>query len=106
MGANADTISMIAERIKYKQKLKKKSVNGGNVSDEQPSPDDVKVNILEKDDEPRPGNHIVRNIDYVNLERSLFMKQMKEYHELVAHVNIWAISLGFLVKMKRPPKTN
>ena len=34
------------------------------------------------------------------------MKKMTEYHELVAHVNVWAISLGFLVKMKRPPKTN
>ena len=34
------------------------------------------------------------------------MKKMPEYHELVAHVNVWAISLGFLVKMKRPPKTN
>ena len=24
----------------------------------------------------------------------------------MAHVNIWAISLGFLVKLKRPPKVN
>ena len=34
------------------------------------------------------------------------MKHMSDYHDLIAHVNIWAVSLGFLVKLKRPPKVN
>lgn len=34
------------------------------------------------------------------------MKHMSDYHDLIAHVNVWAVSLGFLVKLKRPPKVN
>ena len=52
------------------------------------------------------SDHVVRKIDYDNLERSLFLNQIADYHDLIAHVNVWAVSLGFLVKLKRPPKVN
>jgi hypothetical protein len=52
------------------------------------------------------SDHIIKKIDYDNLERSLFINQMSDYHDLIAHVNVWAVNLGFLVKLKRPPKVN
>ena len=52
------------------------------------------------------SDHIIRKIDYDNLELSLFRKQVADYHDLLEHVNIWAVHLGFLVKLKRPPKFN
>lgn len=51
-------------------------------------------------------DHIVKKIDYDNLELSLFRRRVSDYHDLLEHVNIWAVSLGFLVKLKRPPKFN
>jgi len=52
------------------------------------------------------SDHIIRKIDYDNLELSLFRKYVSDYHDLLEHVNIWAVNLGFLVKLKRPPKFN
>lgn len=51
-------------------------------------------------------DHIVKKIDYDNLELSLFRRRVADYHDLLEHVNIWAVNLGFLVKLKRPPKFN
>jgi len=51
-------------------------------------------------------DHIIRKIDYDSLELSLYKKQVSDYHDLLEHVNIWAVHLGFLVKLKRPPKLN
>lgn len=36
----------------------------------------------------------------------LYKKQVTDYHQLIDLVNVWAISLGFLVKLKRSPKIN
>lgn len=52
------------------------------------------------------SDHVVKKIDYDNLEQSLYVRQVNDYHDLMNHVNIWAVNLGFLVKLKRPPKVN
>ena len=106
----------MAERIKYKQLLKKKckreygddaDVVGKNSGEKETL---VKTDITEENEASNPKwqdtDHIIRKIDYDNLERSLFITQIGDYHDLISHVNIWAISLGFLVKLKRPPKVN
>ena len=68
----------------------------------------IKTDIMKENDQGKwqDADHVIKKIDYDNLERSLYMKHMSDYHDLIAHVNIWAVSLGFLVKLKRPPKVN
>jgi hypothetical protein len=94
------------ERIKYKSLLKKKPKH------EDPADNKVRVEAYDISKENTlNGNwmdtdHIVKKIDYDNLELSLFRRRIQDYHDLLEHVNIWAVSLGFLVKLKRPPKFN
>ena len=105
-------MSIMAERIKYKSLLKKKTKNeegsygSGKNSDHKEQL--IKTDMLKENDAGKwqDADHVIRKIDYDNLERSLYMKHMSDYHDLIAHVNVWAVSLGFLVKLKRPPKVN
>ena len=108
-------MSMMAERIKYKSLLRKKnkreyednnSYGSGKVSEQKEQL--IKTDIGKENDQGKwqDADHVIKRIDYDNLERSLYMKHMSDYHDLIAHVNIWAVSLGFLVKLKRPPKVN
>ena len=48
----------------------------------------------------------VRKIDYDNLEVMLYKRQINDYHQLIDLVNVWAVSIGFLLKLKRSPKLN
>ena len=36
----------------------------------------------------------------------LYQTRISDYHDLVDKINIWAVDLGFIVKLKRPPKMN
>jgi hypothetical protein len=48
----------------------------------------------------------IKKIDYDSLELMLYQTRISDYHDLVDKINIWAVDLGFLVKLKRPPKMN
>ena len=45
-------------------------------------------------------------MDYDSLELMLYQNRISDYHDLVDKVNLWAVNLGFLMKLKRPPKMN
>ena len=92
---------------KCKREYEDGSYGSGKASDKKEQL--IKTDIGRENDQGgrwQDADHIIRKIDYDNLERSLYMKHMSDYHDLIAHVNIWAVSLGFLVKLKRPPKVN
>lgn len=36
----------------------------------------------------------------------LYQNRISDYHDLVDKINLWAVNLGFLVKLRRPPKMN
>lgn len=108
-----ETNSLMSERIKYKSLLKKKCKQENEGSHGSGKTSDQKDQLIKTDmsKEGQQGkwqdaDHVIKKIDYDNLERSLYMKHMQDYHDLIAHVNVWAVSLGFLVKLKRPPKVN
>lgn len=100
-----ETQSCASERIKYKSLLKKKPKHEENEKG-------VRVETVDMSRENQLNgswvdtDHIVKKIDYDNLELSLFRRRISDYHDLLEHVNIWSVSLGFLVKLKRPPKFN
>ena len=48
----------------------------------------------------------IKKIDYDSLELMLYQTRISDYHDLVDKINIWAVDLGFIVKLKRPPKMN
>ena len=50
--------------------------------------------------------HQVKKIDYDSLELLLYQNRISDYHDLVDKINLWAVNLGFLIKLKRPPKMN
>lgn len=105
------------ERIKYKSLMKKRSrreldnEEAVYVQDSNGSKQRVMQVDMAAENEVANGkwsetDHVVRKIDYDNLEQSLYVKQVNDYHDLMSHVNVWAVNLGFLVKLKRPPKVN
>lgn len=49
---------------------------------------------------------LVKKIDYDSLELLLYQNRISDYHDLVDKINLWAVNLGFLVKLRRPPKMN
>ena len=104
------------ERIKYKSLLKKRSrrefeneeaivINNNGSKQKLVQTDITEENELSSG-KWSETDHVVKKIDYDNLEQSLYVRQVNDYHDLMQHVNIWAVNLGFLVKLKRPPKVN
>jgi hypothetical protein len=49
---------------------------------------------------------LIKKIDYDSLELLLYQNRISDYHDLVDKINLWAVNLGFLIKLKRPPKMN
>jgi len=49
---------------------------------------------------------MIKKIDYDSLELKLYQNRITDYHDLTDVVNMWAVNLGFLMKLKRPPKMN
>lgn len=49
---------------------------------------------------------LVKKIDYDSLEVTLYKNPVVEHHKLIEMVNVWAVELGFLMKLKRSPKVN
>ncbi|CDW86622.1 far1-related protein [Stylonychia lemnae] len=100
---NLESQDLKHERIQYKTLLKKR-VRRDEENEEQ-------IKIEENLDECNGGKlwsdcNVVRKIDYDNLEVLLYKNQINDYHQLIDLINIWAVSLGFLVKLKRSPKLN
>lgn len=92
---------MSNDKIKYKTLLKKR------IRKE----DEENMVVEEALDDGSGGrlwteDNCIKKIDYDNLEVTLYKKQITDYHLLIDLVNIWAINLGFLVKLKRSPKLN
>jgi len=54
----------------------------------------------------RYEENLIKKIDYDSLELMLYQNRISDYHDLVDKINLWAVNLGFLVKLKRPPKMN
>ena len=52
------------------------------------------------------NENVVKKIDYDSLELLLYQNRISDYHDLVDKINLWAVNLGFLVKLRRPPKMN
>lgn len=50
--------------------------------------------------------NVIKKIDYDSLELLLYQNRISDYHDLVDKINLWAVNLGFLVKLRRPPKMN
>lgn len=105
------------ERIKYKSLLKKRSrrefendeavvVSNNNGNKQKLIHTDISEENVLSSGKWTESDHVVKKIDYDNLEQSLYVRQVNDYHDLMNHVNIWAVNLGFLVKLKRPPKVN
>eukprot|EP00347_Sterkiella_histriomuscorum_P012508 403368312 len=101
---NSDSSDLKHERIQYKTLLKKRIKKDEDGDDNQ-------IKIEERLDECNGGRmwsdcNIVRKIDYDNLEVLLYKNQISDYHQLIDAINMWAVGLGFLVKLKRSPKLN
>jgi len=50
--------------------------------------------------------NVVKKMDYDSLELLLYQNRISDYHDLIDKINLWAVNLGFLVKLRRPPKMN
>jgi len=71
----------------------------------------VKALVDEKETECNFGNfnyseNVIKKIDYDSLELMLYQNRISDYHDLVDKINLWAVNLGFLIKLRRPPKMN
>lgn len=49
---------------------------------------------------------MIKKIDYDSLELMLYQNRISDYHDLVDKINLWSVNLGFLMKLRRPPKMN
>lgn len=90
------------DKIKYKSLLKKRMKREDDQAE-------MKIEEDLEDDNFKElwvEENTVRKIDYDSLDLILYKKQMTDYHALIDYVNLWAISLGFLLKLKRSPKIN
>ena len=82
-GAKSEALSLMAERIKYKSLLKKKCKREYGDGEEQIGKGSgeketlVKTDVTQENETSNPRwqdtDHIIRKIDYDNLERSLFI---------------------------------